>query len=388
MTTIPNPPRVPFGTIYYRPLAKGRVGVYCRWTENGQKQSPVSVGKATNPNQLKLLNSAAQRRLIEEEERIRTGVGITPADRRVSLEAFATDWLDKIDASKRAPNTKLNYRRAVEAAVEHWGTTLLTEIKARAVEQYLRILLKQGFSARTYNLHRDTLKTLFNAALGDELIIANPVLRTEKQTVDQVDQAPYTSETRDKVLALLPRYHGERNVPLKAYCTFLAYTGLRRTEACQLKPQDILPATEKYPHGAVRLLSTSTKGRKTEYIPLTPEAVEALREARRNRTLQIDGSDTLFGFQGKTFSVRLKRVLDRTPYKGVTLHYFRHALASILLNEVRVPITTVQAWLRHSSIEITRKYLHDGDQALASAAAALSSLKSGSGEEVAISESR
>jgi integrase len=53
----------------------------------------------------------------------------------------------------------------------------------------------------------------------------------------------------------------------------------------------------------------------------------------------------------------LKRLCSKAKVRHFGLHAIRHLTASILANE-RVPLIAIQAILRHKSLHITQRYLH------------------------------
>lgn len=146
----------------------------------------------------------------------------------------------------------------------------------------------------------------------------------------------------------------------RALFSFLAYSGLRCQELCNLHRENV-----NFEKGAV--LVQEGKGGNSSEVPVAPAALEALSEYLR---LRKDEAAWLFpGPHGEKLSTNRVRVLARRygrkagiP-KTVSPHMFRHALATNLLAK-GCPLPFVQRQLRHSRIETTLIYLHLSDKNL------------------------
>jgi len=148
----------------------------------------------------------------------------------------------------------------------------------------------------------------------------------------------------------------------RAIFGLLAYSGLRVSECCHLRREDVNFQARTI---AVRY----GKGGKSSEIPVARPALDAvsayLRSDQRN-----EKSPMLFHApNGKALSTQRIRVLARRYgqraglIKRVSPHMFRHALATNLLGK-GCPLPFVQRQLRHSKIETTMRYLHLNDTML------------------------
>lgn len=146
----------------------------------------------------------------------------------------------------------------------------------------------------------------------------------------------------------------------RAVFSFLAYSGLRCQELCNLRREDV--NFEKK-----TVLVQQGKGGKSAEVPVAADALGALSEYLR---LRKDRAPWLFpGPGGEKLSTNRVRVLARRYgrkagiSKTVSPHMFRHALATNLLAK-GCPLPFVQRQLRHTRIETTLIYLHLSDQNL------------------------
>jgi integrase len=126
----------------------------------------------------------------------------------------------------------------------------------------------------------------------------------------------------------------------------LANTGLRRSEAQQLRRQDV-------GKDAIRVLSTPgarTKSARWRLVPITPGARIALQGLPGTGGLVVPRVD------GNSLTRAFKRTLGRVGMSG-SLHCLRHTYCSHLVM-AGVPLRTVQVLAGHSSITVTEKYAH------------------------------
>jgi site-specific recombinase XerD len=135
----------------------------------------------------------------------------------------------------------------------------------------------------------------------------------------------------------------------------LLTTGMRRSEAVDITLDDIdLDNGELLVHG---------KGSKERTVPLTQEAIAAIRDYRKRRKKtncqRLFVSQTGEPIQGRIVNRILNRVVEKAGLKGrgITPHTLRHTFATHLIRN-GTDIRTVQELLGHSDIQTTARYLH------------------------------
>lgn len=128
-----------------------------------------------------------------------------------------------------------------------------------------------------------------------------------------------------------------------------AYAGLRVTEICRLRREDI--TTEQ-------IMITHGKGDKSATIPTHPEVWQ--RFGDRPGGILVPG----FGPSRRPaqyMSSRARSHFNRIGMPDVHLHRFRHWYATSLLRN-GADIRTVQSLMRHGSLQTTARYLEIGDE--------------------------
>ena len=141
----------------------------------------------------------------------------------------------------------------------------------------------------------------------------------------------------------------------------LAHTGLRWGEAratlvrdCSEVPMPMLSVVRNQPEGVAT--AQTPKSGQSRRVPLPDNLLPAIRRFAEGKS----PDELLFTRSG---GGQLHRsMFDRqtnwaTAGHGRTLHDLRHTAACEWILQ-GVPLTTVQPWLGHSSIEITSRYLH------------------------------
>lgn len=198
-----------------------------------------------------------------------------------------------------------------------------------------------------------SLRHVFNRAIRWELITANPVTGTRANS-EEPRQRYLSTQERARLVAALDRRDTTSSV---LALRFLLLTGARRGE--------VLGATwDQFDldEGVWTKPSSHTKQKRVHRVPLSPGAVEVLRQAR-----QITNSE--FAFPGRTGLplVEIKKlfsaVCEEAEIRDLRIHDLRHSYASVLASGgVSLPI--IGALLGHSQVSTTARYSHLADDAL------------------------
>ncbi|NPA74964.1 MAG: tyrosine-type recombinase/integrase [Euryarchaeota archaeon] len=145
-----------------------------------------------------------------------------------------------------------------------------------------------------------------------------------------------------------------------AILSLLAYSGLRVSELCNLKFEDV-------ELGERVVYVRSGKGDKDRIVVISDPAAEAIENYLLSRT---DSLEYLFSSQKSEHITRVQvfRIVKKYAElagikKNVTPHVLRHTLATTMLRR-GVDIRFIQQFLGHSSVATTQIYTHVDDEAL------------------------
>ena len=166
------------------------------------------------------------------------------------------------------------------------------------------------YSPETYNNFLRFFRTSFNEAVRSEIIKTNPFLRIKKAKTEIIRTYLHEDEFK-KLLDLvdedISRAKGERNRRFlklfKLYLIFLVNTGLRRSEAIALKPEQV-----RFADNTIEIIKSKTK--RYRIVPLNGVARKCLEQAGEglfaslNRR-QLQGN-SIYMLSGRV-SVRVKR---------------------------------------------------------------------------------
>lgn len=227
--------------------------------------------------------------------------------------------------------------------------------------------LHKNFRPKSVKRKIASLKAFFTYLEYEEILEQNPFTKIKVRFqepfllprtipvphLQQLFQAAY--ESRDRICAT--PYQKKTAARDVAVLELLFSTGLRVSELCSLKSQDL-----DFQQGTIRIYG---KGSKERIVMLSNEQVLSALEVYRN-FFQEQIADTGFFFCNRfgrrlsEQSVRLmiNRYADAAQLtEHVTPHMFRHTFATLLLEE-DVDIRYIQQILGHSSIMTTQIYTH------------------------------
>jgi integrase len=320
-------------------------------------------------------------------------------ERGVTVRELAAEWLGYLVREKGVkPSTLLDRRyllaepgtphkrgggRSPGRIIGAFGDMRLRSVTTQHVAAFLRGLDRGGMSARWVNAHRQVLSAMFGyACRGDTYALAvNPVSATSKRR--ELPAAVLDYYEPDEIEALARAAHaGGHRAPSAVEVAederwwrawedhrdgelyrVAAYTGMRLGELLALRWGDVdLAARRVIVHRAVSAgVEGPTKSWQARFVPLADNAASALAR------LAVRGDYT--SRDDYVFCSRLGRRLDgsalRRRYKAarkaaglrpLRFHSLRHAAGSLVAREAGAHF--VQAFLGHSRLSTTERYLH------------------------------
>lgn len=193
--------------------------------------------------------------------------------------------------------------------------------------------------------------------------------------------ADYDFFSRDELDALVQAAASEQDAAI--YIT-AAMTGLRRGELVALRWRDVDFAGEairvrgNLSHGEL----VTPKSGKVRTVPMVPEVARRLARLGQRELFTGDRDPVFVGQAGKHIDAsalrrRYAAALRRAGLRPLPFHSLRHYFGSMAVN--RASLVQVQAWMGHSHIQTTARYLHAksqaGDAALLAAAFTPSTLE-------------
>ncbi|RUQ30623.1 tyrosine recombinase XerC [Peribacillus cavernae] len=225
---------------------------------------------------------------------------------------------------------------------------------------FLTKLYEKNLSKRSVARKTSCLRSFYKFMMREEIVAENPFALVSLPKKDQMLPRFMYEEELNKLFSSL-----DKDTPLglrdSAILELLYATGIRVSECCEIKMQDI-----DFSMGTILIHG---KGKKDRYAPLggfAKDAVQSyIKEARevlhkaRNKT----HSYLFVNFRGDPLTPRGVRYILSGLIKRATTdgslhpHMLRHSFATHLLNN-GADIRTVQELLGHSKISSTQIYTH------------------------------
>lgn len=273
-------------------------------------------------------------------------VAMTPLHQRL---------VDELELRGFSAYTHNSYLGTIVRLERHFGRAA-DQIADPQLKEYLLLQLRERkHSASTMCCTVSALRFFYHHVLGrrvDELQATLPRMR--KQVLRP------RVYTRDEIERLLnaPGLNLKHRVLLMA--TYAA--GLRVSEVCRLKPEDILSAQ-------MQIRIEQGKGRKDRYTILSARLLDELRaywKAYRPKLWMFpgrgDGAKPLTTASARMIFHKAVELAGLPDHGGI--HCLRHSFATHCL-EAGIDLPTLQRMLGHSSLSSTAGYLHLRQERLA-----------------------
>ncbi len=234
----------------------------------------------------------------------------------------------------------------------------LLEVKSDDITDFLKEQKKNKISSRSLARAVAALRQFYKYLKDEDRIQINPAEKIQTPEVKRSLPDYLTLEEIDLLFNCI-REDDSYELRDKAIFELLYSSGLRISEACNLKMDDIDLEN--------MFLTVRGKGGRERLVPFGEKALEIIRkylESARDDILKNRFSDYLFISKKGEFLNRksvwrlLKKYIDRTDIKkSVTPHTFRHSFATHLI-ENNADLRSVQELLGHIDISTTQVYTH------------------------------
>jgi integrase len=321
---------------------------------------------------------------------------------RPRKEAFFPEvveaWLVYLKTEKRVkPSTLSRYMRLVAwpqkdgdprrgRIMAAFGKLRIFEITVLDARAFLSMLDREKISARTVNVHRETMHAIFEFAKREDAfgVPSNPFAATKKRpeegskpidTFEPEEIIAVAEAARSGLHRQADKFEKERlsaetrlerrriNEQDAALFMIAACTGLRLGELRTLRWRDV--DLRKGLLSVSRSFSdqkeTSTKTRRSRTVPLAGQATEEFKRLKRRR--EFTGRDDIVfcradgGPLGASATrERFVRAQKRAGVRVRRFHDLRHTFGSLAIRQFDV--RAVKETMGHASLTTTERYLH------------------------------
>ena len=289
-------------------------------------------------------------------------------DGRQTVGAYLTTWLADREADGLRASTALMYRRYVEHdLIPALGSVRLGDLRPGHVERLLRDLRTAGRGATTIRRIHATLRSALSSARRARLVPYNAATDVALPSARPAKVQPWTPT---ELAAFLDRAAADR---LGALFEVMAFTGLRRGEACALRWSDVdmeggvITVRSQLVEVGGKAVEGKPKTRSGEdrRVDIGQRTVGALLAHRLTQDAERGAWGEGYRDDGRVFAredgtdltpSQVTKVFTRLSasagLRPVRLHDLRHGAASLMLAG-GVDLAVVSKRMGHSSIRVT-----------------------------------
>lgn len=272
-----------------------------------------------------------------------------------TLEGFVEEFIAFQATLNKA--TVIDNKRSVlqHHLLPAFGKQRLDKIDERAIDTYKVEKLGTGLAPQTINLQLKLLGRMLRVARKWKLLREIPeigLLKARKSSFDFLD-----FEESERFLAAaarhMPAWH--------PYMVVAIRTGLRVGEMVALRWREDIDLER----GRLRVQQsysrkgefTSPKNDRARELPLSWDAIEALRKQRGQSTGELVFSGEAGVLNDHATNYAIEKICELGEMRRLHNHVLRHSFASHAVMH-GIPIRQVQEWLGHASIVMTMRYAH------------------------------
>lgn len=346
--------------IRFKELANGSKSIYLDIYNDGQRSYKflkLYILPEVNAN-IREQNKAA----MDAAEKIKSQYIIEMTENKAGLKhtsrrakTLFSDWIESyIEKRKKAGLRGMTVYETIKRIISRYRPKArLIDIDKEFCLGLIRFLgseyktsKKKLLSPRTQANYLCYFSTALNAAVREEVISENPVMKISENDKVKVPDSMREFLTIDELRLLIATEY--RNELVKKAYLFASYCGLRFSDVIRLRWGDIVQDGDRWRVG-IRMKKTGT----LHYFTLSRQAREWLPE-------RGDESDDSRPFAGLPAENNVNRHLGKWISKAgikkhITFHTSRHTFATLLLT-LDVDLYTTSKMLGHRNVKTTQIY--------------------------------
>ncbi|PGZ88982.1 recombinase [Bacillus sp. AFS029533] len=269
------------------------------------------------------------------------------------MEMYLNAYLRESKVQGHSINS-INARRKDLKLFFNWGNFQeLEEIDRFKLMEFINYCQDKGLKSSTINTRVVIIKAFFKWLVDEEIISKNPV---EKVKVPKREKTVIKTFDKNEVEEMINYYNGKDYVSVrnKTILTLLAETGIRVSELCGIKNDDVYD----------NMIRIKGKGNKQRFVPISDILHLQLFKYSVARDKNSKSSLTNYYFYstwGKQMSYMIPRDIIRKVGKALDLdvklitHGFRRFYAQSMLDNI--DLYTLSRLLGHENIKTTEIYV-------------------------------
>lgn len=230
-------------------------------------------------------------------------------------------------------------------------------INGDQANQYKAFLISKNYESKTASLYLSAVRSFYRYLVEIKRISTNPFASIKNPKV--IKKLPnFLNKSDSEILFQEEKTHNDLEFRNEFIIEFLYATGLRVSEACNIKLNDILLSEKK-----IKVMGKGSKERIAFYKACDPYLFDTYFNEVRPRLLDGKTSDYfLVSKTGRLTTRSVEKIVENYTRKKnikskVTPHTLRHTFATDLLNN-GADIRSVGEMLGHESLSTTQIYTH------------------------------
>jgi len=350
-------------TLFTRKVGGKTVYYYYAYDENGTRRK-FSTGQTTKAAAVNYCN-----------RRLELGELIPPTSNKIIFRNFAAGFWDwgKSTYIKRLIARGGSFSRSYSVTrtlivnrhiIPYFGDMKLSEIRPRAIENWLFGFIDRGLAAGTANHARTTLKLMLDEAVRLEYLAVNPCDKVKPLIKHPKERGILTLKEAYELLHP-DNYAKYWDNPLSYAGNLLAaLTGLRAGEVRGLQVSDLFydHITVNYSEGLYGLKDTKTH--RSRPVPIIPLISQVLEKVRPDQGYVLSPDNGKSPLKVDCMIDSLYRALERMGIskqerkeRNICFHSWRHFF-NTSMRAGNISDAKTQAITGHSTLGMTERYTH------------------------------
>lgn len=336
--------------------------IMCRFTIQGKRYTVYGSS----------VKECREKETIKREE---IAAGLYKSGKVLTVDEYAERWVEGKRGTVKETTIRLNrilIKKISETEIDMAGTKFgalkIDQVEPQNVRD-LQIALKDKLCTRTINDMTALLKSMFNSAVQERILLWNPAagIKPLKRTEERARDTIHRALTREETRIFLEAAGGSWYYPLYR---FLLNTGLRIGEAGALTAADftrqgvrVNKTITRTEAGSYRIGTEAKTAAGMRIVPLSEDARDAL-ERQKAINAAIRG-DRIIELQRPVFTAPrggllksecintdIEKICRAAGVDRFSVHAFRDTFATRCV-ESGMPPKTLQEIMGHSDINMT-----------------------------------
>ena len=270
-----------------------------------------------------------------------------------ALERYVQEYIPNLaHADKSERMARALQRRSI-------ATMIMARIRSKDIADFIKEREAEGVSPNTIRLDLALLSRLFEVAISNWGMesLTNPVKRAQKPKLPPGRERRLEPGEEERLLAA--------SGPDLQYLIRLALeTAMRRSELANLTWRQI-----DFKRRTATLMASSVKNEEARTIPLSPKALEILRDIQVEQCSNLPAENNeqattlkpparLFDLTPDAITKAMRRACQRAGIEGLDFHDLRHEATSRLFENTDLDIMEIKSITGHKTLQMLARYTH------------------------------